>query len=355
MQERINSKYYKINQKRKVGFFALLILLVFLIFYCTTVGYADTSMKDVFYAVKYFVTGEVNESIKIANYKIILLMRLPRIIMGVLAGISLSISGAVMQSITKNPLVSPFTIGISNAAALGASIAIVFFTNSIANREIFIVISAFVFACLCAFFLFEVSNILGSSPTAIVLTGIALNYFFSAASSSIKYFSDDRNLAEIVHWSFGSFNGAMWIQNLVILVALIFGLIPIFKYQKMLEIMSVSSDEYVLSLGINPEFVRRITGIASVLLTAVVISFTGVIGFIGIVAPHIARIFVGSNYKYMIPYSALIGSILLVVSDTIGRVIISPTLLPVGIVTSFIGTPLFIYLLVKQRRNNYDR
>lgn len=351
---RIDIEYNRIERKRRMGLIALFVFLILMIFYCTTVGYANTSVKDVLNSLRYYITGHISNSEDLSNYKIIFLMRMPRIVMAILAGISLSISGSVMQSITRNPLVSPFTIGISNAAALGAAIAIIRFNSNIVNREIAIIIYAFISSCICAFFLFRISEILGSSPTAIVLTGIALNYFFSSASSAIKYFADDRSLSSIVHWSFGSFNGATWKQDIIILVFLIFAIIPIIKNHKSLEVMSVSGDEYVKSLGIEPEKVRKVTGISSVLLTSVVISFTGVIGFIGIVSPHIGRIFVGNNYKYLTPFSMLIGSILLVLSDSIGRVIIAPTLLPVGVVTSFIGTPLFIYLLINERRKKRD-
>lgn len=345
---KIEKKFRALERRQKMGAFFLLAFLVFLILYCVKVGYADTSFQNVLEACNYYITGTTEHPENIAKYKIIFLMRLPRIIMGILAGISLSISGLVMQSITRNPLVSPFTIGISNAAALGAALAIVFYTGLFA--ETVIMLTAFTVSCLCALLLFRLNGFLGGSATTLVLTGIALNYFFSASSSAMKYFADDRSLASIVHWTFGTFNGATWKQNLIIFVVLAIAIIPILKYQKHLEILSTSDDEYTKSLGINPKLVRSITGVSSVLLTAVLISFTGVIGFIGIISPHVARIIVGNRFKFLIPYSMLIGSILLILSDTVGRIIIKPTILPVGIVTSFIGTPLFIFLLIKTRR-----
>lgn len=346
----IGEQFKHLEKKRKIGLLFLLIMLFFLIIYCVKVGYADTSFSTVIAAFEYYFTGKIQDPEMLSRYKIIILMRLPRIIMGILAGIGLSISGTVMQSITRNPLVSPFTIGISNAAALGAAIAIISYSRFVGKGEFVIILFSFLFSCVCAGILFKISNLLGNSSTTLVLTGIALNYFFSALSSSIKYFADDRSLSSIVHWTFGSFNGATWNQNLIIFFFISLGIFPILKFQRALEILSISDDEYVKSLGINPKFIRNITGLSSILITAGIISFTGVIGFVGVIAPHIARLFVGNNYRYLFPYSMLIGSILLIASDTIGRVIIAPTVLPVGIVTSFVGTPLFISLLLKARR-----
>lgn len=346
----IQKEYKKIIRRRRMGLIALLFLLLILVIYCTKVGYANTSMSDVFSAIRYFISPDKIFQSSAANYKIILLMRLPRVIMGVLAGIGLSTSGTIMQSITRNPLVSPFTIGVSNAAALGAALAIVFIPSALISRELTIIIAAFACSLLCALLLFRVSHHLGSTPTAIVLTGIALNYLFSAASSSIKYFADDRNLSAIVHWAFGSFNGIQWKHNIIVLVVLVFTMVPVLLNLRSLEIISTSDDEYVKSVGVNPAMVRNVCGILSVLQTSVIISFTGVIGFIGIVSPHIGRLLIGNNHKYLLPYSMVIGSILLVLSDTIGRVLIAPTILPVGIIVSFIGTPLFIYLLLKDRK-----
>lgn len=359
MDKKIDSKDYNIRKayenKNKFKLLTLIISILCILLlgiYFMTVGVAQTNITNIINAIGLAITGNLEQGSDSAQNKIIILMRLPRVIMAIVSGIGLSISGVAMQSITKNPLVSPFTVGVSSAAALGASISIVFGIGFFPGTDFGIVMNAFLTSILCAFLVYIISKRVGMNPTSIVLTGIALNYLFNALTSSIQFFAQEHKLAAAVQWSFGTFNAITWNEVIVVILFTTICSLIIYKFSNYLNVMSSGEDELVKSLGINPDYVRIIIGASSVLMTASIISFCGVIGFVGLIGPHIARILVGNNHKFLIPYSGVIGALLLMVSDTLGRIIISPVIIPVGIVVSFLGVPIFINLIIKNRRES---
>ena len=285
--------------------------------------------------------------------KIVFLLRMPRVILGILAGIGLSISGTVMQSITRNPLVSPFTIGLSSAAAFGASIAIVLGIGFRPHTPIGVVINAFVLSLICAALVYGIANHIGMTPEALILTGVALSYLFSALTATLQFIADENQLSAAIQWTFGSLNGANWQQVYVIFIIMIITLPILLKNAWVLNAMATSGDEFITGLGINPGKTRKFIGILAVLITSSIISFTGVIGFVGLVSPHIARMTIGSDHRYLIPVSGIFGGILVLLADTIGRTILSPITIPVGIVISYIGVPLFINLILKKGKERF--
>ena len=285
--------------------------------------------------------------------KIILLLRLPRVVLAVLAGAALSVSGVVMQGLTRNPLVSPFTIGISSAAAFGASIAIVFSFTIFPGTIGGVVFNAFFFSLLCALLVYGVSWKLGMSPETLILTGIALNYLFAAMTSVVKYIAEEHQLTAVVNWAFGSLNNSSWKQNLFLVVLLLASIPILYRFALSFNALTAGGDELTKTLGINPTVVKMVTGIVAVLLTSSTISFTGVIGFVGLAGPHIARLLIGGDHRYLIPFSILIGSVLVVLSDTLGRTLLSPVIIPVGIVISFLGVPLFLSLIITRSRRYF--
>lgn len=332
---------------------SLIILIIFALF-SVGVGTADISIGQVKDAIfesifKNFDMGSVSSRQK----KIILLLRMPRIVLAMLAGAGLSLAGTVMQGITRNPLVSPFTIGLSSAAAFGASLAIILGFGIHTETAAGIVFNAFVFSLLCAVLVYGISTKVGMSPESLILTGIALSYLFSAFTATLQFFAEENQLAAAVQWTFGSLNGSTWTQVIIIGVILALSLPVLFYYSWVFNAMSSGGDEFVKGLGINPIKVRGITGMITVLITSAIISFTGVIGFVGLVGPHIARLVVGGEHRFLIPYSAIFGSILLLVSDTIGRTILSPVTVPVGIVISYLGVPLFVNLILTRRKEYF--
>lgn len=320
--------------------------------YFVTIGIADTDMSQVVRAISAWIGGglESGPSDQNAAYKIIVFMRLPRIALAMIAGVGLSVSGVAMQAVTRNPLVSPFTMGVSNAAAFGASLCIVFGTGGFFQSELGIISCAFLAAILCIALVYAVSTRVGMGPETVVLTGIALNYLFSAMTSTIEFFAQEHRLAAVVQWTFGSFNGAVWKDVIFSAVVVIPCAAVIMAGYLKLNVMAAGDDELVRSLGVHPKQIRKLMCVTSVCMTAAVISFTGVIGFVGLVAPHIARILVGNDHKFILPFSAVIGSLLLMVADVIGKSVLQPVSIPVGIVVSFLGVPLFIHLILKGRR-----
>jgi len=255
-----------------------------------------------------------------------------------------------MQGITRNPLVSPFTIGVSNAAAFGATLSIVFGISVLPGTQTGTVLTAFLTAFLCAALVYLVSLRVGLSPQTLVLTGIAVNYLFSAATSLIQYFADEHRLAAAVAWAFGSFNGVEWSEVSIAAAVTAASCLLLYRYAPALDLLSSGDDEVTRSLGASPNRVRLVTGALSVLATASIISFTGVIGFVGLAGPHIARMLLGGSHRQMLPFSAVVGALLALIADTIGRMILAPVMLPVGIVVSFLGVPIFVNLILSQRK-----
>ena len=276
-------------------------------------------------------------------------LRLPRIVMALLGGMGLAVSGLVMQAITGNSMASPFTTGLSNAAAMGAAVVIVFGLNFMGSVQLSTVCGAFVLAFLCSALVYGISSVKGFGSTTIVLVGIALNYFFSALNAGMQYIANDEQLAAIVNWTFGSLSSAKWSQILFTAVVLALTLPLLFSRAWHYNLLT-TGDESALALGVKVKALRCASGLLITLISATVISFTGVIGFVGLVAPHIARLLVGGDHRILFPLTALLGGALLVLADLVGRTVASPVVIPVGIVVSFIGVPVFLYLILRNKK-----
>ncbi len=276
---------------------------------------------------------------------------MPRVAAAVLAGIALSNAGLFMQGVFQNPLVSPYTLGVSNGASFGAAVAIVFSgTFSFLGLGQYIIpVFAFLSSILTMTLVYFVSKLAKNSSSTLVLSGVAVGYLFSVLVSAIKYITPMNSLPELVFWSMGGLSGLQWDAVAIMAVTVAFSLVFMFRYAWDLNVMA-TGEESALSLGVNYRKIRTITFIFSTVLTAVSVSFTGVIGFVGLISPHLTRMLVGDDYRYTIPASSLIGALLLLTSDTLARNLFAPTELPVGIITSFVGVPFFIYLIAKRRR-----
>lgn len=280
---------------------------------------------------------------------VILDLRLPRILLAILAGLGLGVSGAVMQGVLRNPLVSPYTLGLSSGAACGAALAIVFGARAAIFGSYLTVASAFIFGLLTMLFVLGFSKIRATSIETLVLAGVALGYLFSAIISALKYASGNEQLREIVLWLMGDISGANWQCILTILPIIIIFTVIAMRYSWDLNIMG-AGDEVATSLGIKVDRIRIINLFIAAILTASIIAYTGIIGFIGLVSPHICRLIIGNDHRFLIPSSGIMGALTLVISDTICRTVIQPTEVPVGIITAMIGVPFFLYLLMRKRR-----
>lgn len=276
-------------------------------------------------------------------------LRLPRIVMAFLGGMGLAVSGLTMQAITGNSMASPFTTGLSNAAAMGAATVIVFEWNFMGSLQLSTVCGAFILAFACSALVYGISSAKGFGSTTIVLVGIALNYFFSALNSGMQYIANEEKLASIVNWTFGNLSTSTWEQIAFVAAALLLTLPYLFSRAWHFNLLT-TGDESATALGVNVGRLRLLSGLMITLISASIISFTGVIGFVGLVAPHIARLLVGGDHRILLPLTALLGSALLVLADLAGRTVASPVVIPVGIVVSFIGVPIFLYLILRSRK-----
>jgi iron complex transport system permease protein len=326
-----------------------LLLLFFLLIYSISVG----AVRIPPYEVLQTITGQ---SVSTKWDSIIWNIRLPQALAAIVAGAGLSVAGVVMQSILRNPLGSPFTLGISNAGAFGAAVSIIIFgtgkvQSTMANAVIIdnpylTTMVAFIFCLLATGIILLISRIRGASPEVMVLAGVALSSLFTAGTMFLQYFADDTQLAAVVFWTFGDVGRVNWLEleimTGVVLLAIIFFIANCWNYNAI-----DAGDETAKGLGVNVERIRLIGMVIAALVSAVIVAFLGVIGFVGLICPHMVRRVIGDDQKYLIPGSTLFGAILLLASDTAARFIISPYVLPVSVLTAFMGAPTFIYLLLR--------
>ncbi|HOT15269.1 MAG TPA: iron ABC transporter permease [Bacteroidales bacterium] len=346
---------YKSFTKRRILFILIVIVLLLVVsLFAIISGVAGISLHNVF-SVAF---GQGSDFAQ----QVVLKIRLPRILGAILAGTVLSVSGAVMQSILRNPLASPFTLGISGAAAFGAAFAIVVFgagsnysgSNDavIVHNPYIVIASAFAWSIASLAVILLISKFRGATPEVMILSGIIISSLFSAGISALQYFANDVQLASVIFWSFGDLGRAGW-NDVIILSIVLVPLLAFFFSQSWNYKSLQSGDELAKSLGVNVSKVRLTGMVAASLCTAVVVSFYGIIAFVGLVVPHIVRRCIGGDEQFLIPASAVFGGTFLLFSDTIARTIISPVILPVGILTSFIGAPLFLFLLIKGLGKGY--
>jgi iron complex transport system permease protein len=344
-------KEYKLFIGRKVTFIiSCTLLLIFLFGIAASIGSSDMT---IFKAYAAFLQRFFPEYIEYswAAHTIVWNIRLPRILLGILAGISFGVTGALMQSVLRNPLASPYTLGVSAGAAFGASIGILL-GFGVVGGEYMIIVNAFIFAMLSSLVIISLAGKKGATPETMILSGIAILYIFSACTSLLQYFGNPEAVKDVVFWTVGSLGKASW--NAVCFLFIVNAIcIPILLIKSWDLNVIASGDETARSIGVNVKRVRIVTLLVASFLVASTVSFTGTIGFIGLVAPHIARIFVGGDNRYLLPSSCLVGAVFLLAADTASRTIIAPTIIPVGITTAFIGGPLFMYLIMKRRREYF--
>ncbi|AFZ72214.1 FecCD family ABC transporter permease [Natronobacterium gregoryi] len=285
-------------------------------------------------------------------------VRLPQALAAIVAGGGLAVAGTAMQNVLRNPLGSPFTLGISQAAAFGAAFAIVFLgvggttggsdASIVVDNPYLVTFSAFVWSLVSTGVILALVKYARASPETLILSGVALGSMFTASLSLVQYFAQDVEVAAIVYWTFGDVGRATWSDLAVMVLATAAGT-AYFVYNGWSYTALNAGDETATSLGVNVEQLRIRGMIVASLVTAFVISFVGIIGFVGLVVPHIVRKVIGGDERFLLPASVLAGGVLLLASDTVARTIIAPVVLPVGILTSFLGAPLFLYLVIARR------
>ncbi|MTI46988.1 MAG: iron chelate uptake ABC transporter family permease subunit [Firmicutes bacterium] len=346
--------YLKKKNKWIVSISFLIIFLVVSIAVFVTIGSANITVLD---TVKIIISKipvlknlvDINDLPR-SSAVIVLNIRIPRVLLGVLVGAALSTVGAAFQGMFKNPMADPYVIGISSGAALGATLAIIgnvsFLILGISETSL----GAFIGAITSTFVVYMISRVKNKIPvTVLLLSGIAIGQFFTAIMSFIMVIHSN-DLDKIIYWTLGSFSGKGWDQLISVAAPIIISIVVLNFFARDLNAM-LTGEETAQNLGIEVEKVKLIILIIGAFLTAMAVSVSGIIGFVGLIIPHIVRLIVGSDHRILMPASAMVGGIFMIFADTLARTMISPTEIPVGIITAMFGGPFFIYLLRKKRKS----
>ena len=293
-------------------------------------------------------------SVDAPTYVIVWLIRLPAAVMALAVGAGLGVAGAEMQTILGNPLASPYTLGIASGAGFGAALAIVLGVGILPlDAQQFIVpINAFIFALLCSFLVYWIARAKNAAIETIVLTGIALHFLFSSLMALLEYLATQEELHEVVFWLFGSLDKASW-PTVGIVAVILAVVLPLFARDAWTLTALRLGDAKAESLGVDVERVRRRVLVMTSVLTAAATCFVGTIGFVGLVAPHMARMLVGEDQRFFMPLTALSGALLLSVASIISKSLVHGAVFPVGIITSFAGIPFFLLLILTRRRRHW--
>ncbi len=326
-------------QYRKTALPVLVILLLAFMLCASAIGVTNFSFSEIFTFMANRLQGDGGDII-FWN------LRLPRIILCVIVGAVLSVSGATYQSIFRNPLTDPYILGISSGASLGAATAILL---GLDTYQFGIGMAALVAALLTVLLIYRIASIGNRMHTAtLLLTGVCFTFLATAVVSFLMVINQDK-MDRIIFWTMGSFSTATWNDVLIVLPVALAGIFVTLLYSKDLNLLLVGS-ETAKSLGVEVEKVKKILLLATTLMVAFAVSSCGVIGFVGLVVPHCVRLVVGYDNRLVIPYSIFTGGIFLLVCDTLARTVLIPSEIPVGSITALIGAPMFIYLLYKTKK-----
>ena len=330
--DNIYRSYTAYNTRRWLFLAAMLLLLAASVIVSISYGAADMSLPAIMRAL-FTDNGQ--------QHAILWSLRVPRALMAALVGFGLGISGTVFQAVLRNPLASPSTLGVSSAAGFGAVCVI-----------LAVALGSFACALFSAGFIFTIARMKGASSETLILTGVAQMFLFSALTSLGQYLGTVDQLVNIVFWSLGSLSKAGWME-----IALTTGMVllptPLLLWHAWdFNLLAMGDDTAKIS-GVNVERLRLWSIALASLATAGAICFTGVIGFVGLVAPHITRMAIGNDHQYLLPASAVVGATLVVCADVLGRALLAPQIIPIGIVTSLLGVHFFFYLLMRRTRENW--
>lgn len=329
---------------KTLSFFIFLLILICATF-AITLGSVNLDIKEVW---KIIINRTFNREIFLKTWKnnveiIVWNIRAPRIVNSIVTGGGLSLVGILMQCLTKNPLASPYILGISAGASTGAVLGIIFF-----SQFIFAVpICAFIFGTLVTLIVFFISGTSNFSSSKLVLVGVAISSLFSGVTSLMIHLAPKENqLRSALFWMSGSLSGSNWKYIPLSFVTLILSFVIVFPKYREFNIM-VTGEENAIVLGVNTSKMRLLIVLVSTFLTGIIVSNVGIIGFVGLVIPHICRSLVGGNHKKIIPTSILLGALFLLFTDTITRSIFLDREIPIGVITSLFGAPFFLNMLRK--------
>ena len=344
------TSYNKYIRKKWIVMLTMLVLLFVSAVLSLSAGSANLSIGGILRTL--FGGGNRQENAIVWN------VRMPRVATATVVGVALALSGCVMQNVLRNPLASASTLGVSQGASFGAAVAIVYFGAGIqvnaGGSASALTVTNPAMVTLCAFFggiattavILALARFRRTSPATMVLAGVAISSMFTGGTALVQYFCDDVMVATVVYWTFGSLSRAGW-SEIAMIAVLTAAAFAFFSYNRWNYNAMESGTHTAKSLGVPVDRLILISMVLCALISSVSVAFVGCISFIGLIAPHIMRRFVGNDYRFLIPCSALCGGVLLLLSDIVSRVLIAPTVLPIGALTSFLGAPLFLYLTVK--------
>lgn len=325
--------------------FIIIFVIVFILSFTVGSYHVSTSeIINIFYAK---LTGSFSTLYGSNVENVIFKIRMPRIFAAVMIGAALSVAGSAYQGLFRNPMVSSDILGASGGAGLGAAIGLLLSFNSVQVQS-----TSFILGLIAVLLTYSISSVINrgeGSILSLILTGMVVANICSAFISIIKYVGDpDNKLPEITFWLMGGLSTVTVRDVLIMIIPMIVGFVPLFILRWKLNVLSFG-DEEASSLGVNVKGMRAIVIVCSTLITSVSVSVGGMIGWVGLIIPHLARMIVGPNYKVALPASMIIGSIYLLIVDDVARSLFTMEI-PLGILTSLIGAPFFIYLLLKGRR-----
>lgn len=336
-------KYRSSSKRKKTWIFVLIAAAILLVFLTVVI---NNIRFDAVGAVVAFFTHDLSTMVG----KFVWNIDLPVSIAAFIAGASLSLAGVAMQCILKNPLASPFTLGLSNAAAFGAAFSILFLENLFLGTFLAQVVTplmAFIMALLATCLIIFLTKVTKISSETMVLAGIAVSAIFSAGITLMQYLADQSQLSQIVRWMFGTVSNTTWEWDVVLVIGFALAFLFFYYFRWTMNAME-AGEEVAKGLGINTNTFIIVGLIVASLLSALVVCKFGVIAFVGLLGPHIARMFIGNDHRYLVPLSVLFGGILLMVANIVSVNVSYPMVLPIGLLTALIGGPAFIFMLIRR-------
>ena len=343
-------RYREGTRKKKLTILGLAVCIIVCAAASLIMGNSDMSALDVLAA---FFTHDTQSLIG----KYVWNIDLPIMVAAAVVGAGLALAGVIMQCILKNPLASPYTLGLSSAAAFGAAFSIMYlnsgavFSSGILG-EVCTPLCAFASSMIATGIIIALVKLTRVSTETVILAGIAVSSIFSAGLTLMQYLSDPVMMSEIVSWTFGSVTDADWRWDLIMLSVLL--CIAVYYMAERWTLNALNAgDEVARGLGVNTDRFMVVGLILASLLSAVMLSKFGIIAFVGLLGPHMARMLIGDDHRFLIPASLLIGALLMIIADGVALNIVRPMVLPVGLLTSLLGGPAFIYLLIRRYRSRY--
>ena len=353
--EDLKERYARHRSVRMLFIAVVAVVAVALVFVSLTIGTRSMDISYVYDLVLDHIAGVTYD--RDLQYQlwyddiIVWDYRLPRAIFAIIAGAGLAVAGAAMQSVMKNPLADPYTTGISSGALLGVAIAMVFgFAAGAGGIDGYgTIVNAMIFSMIPVVVIYVMSPFLNRSPATLILAGTAVSYLFNSLTDIILVSTNEETLSTVYKWQVGNMADLSWDAIPFVLVACVAGTAILMALSNKLNLMSLDDND-AKALGLDSEKLRLICLMVLSFMAASIISFAGIIGFVGLIVPHMVRLVVGSDNRLVIPGAVAVGAAFLLGCDIVSRAIDVSAVVPVGVVTSLIGAPIFLYLILRQKR-----